>query len=412
LITDLGFSMTPEPPPLKTDSTETNESDGLGGFIDFIADALQTPASNGPMNWETLSQQLQAVQRGLVDVIQEYRDGRSCLAQISSVLDQAAQTVFLVWHDVTLAELADAPAQIANKAKITPRIAAAVQQLATECLSQRRIQASAISLSRTAVQETAKQNRLHQETGEAPPPEVRGHVVSIPIVVDAEIVGVLTTCFFSDTFPGHWLTAIAETAASAIGLSLASQRNSELERELAATSAIVDLATRLESASSFEGAGRVLCEELARHIGCPQVVTGFTKNKRCRILARSGSNDPLDPSRSRLFDAALDEVIIRETTIVWPASERTDRHSLLTLKQLAESEGQNCVVGVPIRNHSSDLIGAWLFLGGLDLRDEENHQNFIRACEHRLGTALMLVKNAQRSRWTKLLRSIGSRSSR
>jgi hypothetical protein len=396
--------MRPEVPPLQSETPDSSTS-SLGGFVEFIADTLQPQAEPAANSWEHLSHQLRTIQRGLVDVIQEHTDGRSCLSQISHVLDQAAQTVFLVWHDVSQAQLANDPAQIANKTEITPRIAAAVQQLATECFTQRKIQAAPIGI--------RANNESKPETEQQEGPlQTSGHVVSVPILVDAEVIGVLTTCFFADSYPGHWLTAIAETAASAIGLSMASQRNSKLERELAATAAILDLAIRVESADSFEEAGRILCEELARHIGCPLVVTGFNKGRQCRVLAVSGSTQVLDPSRNRLFEAALDEVTIRETTIVWPARPQSDRHSLLTLKQLAEAEDQKCVVGIPIRDHSSDVLGAWLFLGDFNLRDESGPQDFIRACEHRIGTSLFLVKNAQRSRWTKLLRSIGTKSTR
>jgi hypothetical protein len=77
--------------PIKNPQTQQRNG-ALGGFVEFIADTLQT------------------IQRGLVDVIQEHKDSRACLAQILKVLDEVAQTVFLVWHDVDQARLADAPA--------------------------------------------------------------------------------------------------------------------------------------------------------------------------------------------------------------------------------------------------------------------------------------------------------------
>lgn len=95
--------------PIKSPQTQ-QRNDALGGFVEFIADTLQTPDSSSSMDWEQLSHQLQTIQRGLVDVIQEHKDSRACLAQILKVLDEVAQTVFLVWHDVDQARLADAPA--------------------------------------------------------------------------------------------------------------------------------------------------------------------------------------------------------------------------------------------------------------------------------------------------------------
>lgn len=410
---------------------------GLDGFVDFIADALQngTPSDNDRDNtpalasWENLSRQLQTIQRGLEGVIQGHPDGRSCLTRIADVLSRTTRPVFLVWHDVSNGTFRTAAASdtISNDAQITPRITAAVQQLAKECVLQRKVQSAQISLAVTSNESNRPGTPASDitavpvspsTTADQKPLPVPGHVVSIPILVDAEIAGVLTTCFFADVYPRDWLTTIAEAAASAVGLSLTNQRTLDLERELAATAAIIDLAARVESAAtaaasdSFAGATRVLCDELAKHVGCPQVVTGFCKGQRCRVLAISGSRETLDPERTRLFEAALDEVTIRESTIVWPAEQPTERHSLLTLKQLAAHEQHDCVLGIPIRDHVGQVLGAWLFLGDLGLRDERTHRDFIRACEHRLGTSLLLVKNSQRSRWTKLVRSIGAKSSR
>ena len=95
-----------------------------------------------------------------------------------------------------------------------------------------------------------------------------------------------------------------------------------LDREVAATAAVVDLAARVQSAASVDSAGQTLCDDAARHLNVLQMAVGLTGvgESKCRLTAVSRGDGSVSPEhRESFLEAALDECLLRGETGVWPA---------------------------------------------------------------------------------------------
>ncbi|MDA1162363.1 MAG: efflux RND transporter periplasmic adaptor subunit [Planctomycetota bacterium] len=234
-------------------------------------------------------------------------------------------------------------------------------------------------------------------------------VVASPVTGVPAAGGCLAGAFQIGRETPAWLAGQIELAALILGHSLTDRNRIAAEQELAAAAAIIDLASRLERASTFSQACQILADEMSRHTGCPQVAIGTldSESGSCHLRACSGDlRTTLDTVERSSLEAALDEIVIRNERTVWPPESETQRLGLMTHRRLVEDGIATCVIGSPLRNRDGSVYGAWLFPGDSTLVESQATSRFILACEYRLAETLELVKRAQRPAWKRTLDQI------
>lgn len=177
----------------------------------------------------------------------------------------------------------------------------------------------------------------------------------------------------------------------------------ESRQETGAAAAVVDLAARIESCSTYAEATQQLADEAKRHTGSELVAVGVIpkRGRLCRLESTTSGN--LDDDRSRCLEAALNEVLIRETLTVYPGQSNTDRHGQLAVQQVAETFEAETVIAAPIHDASSNPIAVWLCLGPMNPATDAANTRFLHAASLRIGTSLDLVRRAEQPAWKQLL---------
>ena len=370
-----------------TDSRKPSVASGVpdaarevaSGFSEFIADSLpqqgtQSGAGNAAAHLLTLLRQLP-------QCLAESEDNISALTKMAGVLRRAGKLECLAWFEHGTRGLSEKPELVSTN----------------ESLELNR------ELSETAVRAAA--SRLTETCGVSRDGSA-WIVIASPVRGEPFLRGCLAGAFRIERESPAWLAGQVELAALILGNSLTDQNRIAAEQELGAASAIIDLAARLEKATTFDQACQTLAGEMSRHTGCPRVVIGVLKSESdsCRLLACSGERrSPLKATAKSALEAALDEVVIRDEESIWPPEVETQRTGLLTHRRLIDEGFASCVIGSPLRNRDGTVFGAWLFLGDSSLIEVPATRQFIRACEYRLAETLELIRRAQRPAWKRSL---------
>lgn len=363
-----------------------------GYTVDTAHSALQPSGLRGA------GASLRSVQQRLFDVVSQPRPDASCLQQLADLLRQATELFSLGWFEAdSSGRLAKAPSVV----HFVPQSEAAFEKVLNAAATEAARESS--TCSRTSLIDRQSGSSIN-ETFLA---------IAAPARSQSGIFGVLVGAFRASSQSSEALVGLIEAAAAAIGLNHCGQKLFVAEQEIAAIAAIVDLAVRLENSESATEACRVLANELARHTGQPIVAIGMQPRgkKSCRLMAINGeSTVSRDSERARALEAACDELLVRDGLVSWPPESVTERHGLLTLKQLQAVLRVSGIIGGPLRDHAGECVGAFVIGGAAEALHDEAIQQFVRACEHRVGGSLKLVRQAERPKWRRWLDGLRKKS--
>ena len=160
--------------------------------------------------------------------------------------------------------------------------------------------------------------------------------------------------------------------------------------------ALVELLGKLAAARSIAAATKCLVNELKSYLGATEVSLGLCRDQlvKCRLAATS-SAPVVDKFSdvSRLNEAVLQESTARSAGSMWPASESSNRHSLLSHQQFAEVKRAAAVVSTPLRSEDGVVVGA-LVAAFDDLENGQRAQNFLFASERGIATAITSTTQA------------------
>jgi hypothetical protein len=345
------------------------------GFTDFIVDSL--PLRGSQVATGDAAAHLLTVLRQLPQCLAESDDNFSALTKMAGVLRRSGKLECLAWFERGQRGLAGKPEIVTTLND--PGLHRELAETASRAAMSRMTETCGVSRDGSA-----------------------WIVIASPVQGGPVSAGCLAGAFRIERESPAWLAGQIELAALILGHSVTDRHRVTAEQELAAAAAIIDLAARLEKATTFDQACQTLADEMSRHTGCPQVAIGTlaSESDSCRLRACSGDRrSSLDSKTKAALEAALDEVVIRDEDSVWPPEAETQRSGLLTLRRLADEVSVKCVIGSPLRNRDGSVFGAWLFLGDASLVETPATRHFIRACEYRLIETLNLVKRSQRSAW-------------
>ncbi len=224
-------------------------------------------------------------------------------------------------------------------------------------------------------------------------------LVGVPITT-ANSPEVLLALFLSPSAPPDVLTTVVELAVSTLALYDLRTGSIALDREVASTAAIVDLAARVQSAAHVNAAAQNLCDEATRYLGVLQVAIAVTRSGEsgCRLTSVSRSEGSVSPEkRDSFLEAALDECLLRGEVGIWPPPPGAARHSLVTHKQLALRWNAESVVSVPLRTHEGDTVGAWVAIARCSDQALAT-AGFMQAAAPLMGAALRTLQRGERGR--------------
>lgn len=358
-------------------SSTASEKDS--GFSEFIVDSLSQQGQRG--NGTAHVAHLLTLLRQLPRCLEDSEDDLSSLERLSAVLGRAGQLDCLSWFDSRAGGISERPQShhCTSGMKLDDELA----ETALRAMTSRTTETCGVS-----------------RDGKS------WIVIASPVLDDPANSGCLAGGFRIAGESPAWLASLMELTALILGHSLAERNRLIAEQELAAASAIIDLAARIEVAETQDQACQVLADELSRHVGCPMAAIGVLASDEgsCRLIASSCSaSDAGADQRDTALEAALDEVVIHDSDTRWPPESESRRAGLLTHRRLVEQGFGDCVIGAPLRNRDGSVFGAWLLAGDTTLLKSPEVIRFLRACEFRLAETLELVKRAQRPAWRRSL---------
>lgn len=202
------------------------------------------------------------------------------------------------------------------------------------------------------------------------------------------------------------LTQLAATHISQWTLRNEGQSQSERLQDVAA---MVELNMGLGSAADFRAACQYVAVELAAYLGVRRVAVGWrsSSHSRCRLMAVSDvARCDRNARATRLFEAAMDEGVLRNKVTQWPGGEE-ERHGSLAHRTLCSVEPGSEVVSVPLRNRADEVVGALVVLnesaGGLD-----RAARFLELAERSIAASLDIRKQADGGPLRRAGRSLAS----
>jgi len=170
----------------------------------------------------------------------------------------------------------------------------------------------------------------------------------------------------------------------------------------------VELLAGIVDARDLDHACATAVGDLARLLNCRCAAVGLRRggSGRCRLRAISGvASVDKRSETARLFEAALDEALLRGDTTVWPPQDDQQRLGLLAHKGLCTTEGAATIISVPLRGDDSDAIGGLVAV--FDRADQSctRAQALLHAAERPVATALDARQRLQPGRVARLFAS-------
>jgi hypothetical protein len=237
-----------------------------------------------------------------------------------------------------------------------------------------------------------------------PAKSVQGMLLAAPVraAVGAEALVALYT---SRPCAPQVAAAQLEWAAAQIALWDAAHSQSAAQRQLAATAALVELQERLNQCDTLAESAARSVEELARWLGCRQVMIGTRHGpgEMCRLLASAG-DDPRELRSERHLAAAalMDETLDRARPCVWPPATGDAAGGLLMHRQFVERFHAASVLSVPLA-HDGTAANGVLFVVSETGRLPEEHDRFLRAAARPLAATLRARERSEKSPLFKLI---------
>lgn len=179
--------------------------------------------------------------------------------------------------------------------------------------------------------------------------------------------------------------------------------------EAATVAALIELVSRVQSASDVHSASQRLADSLQTHLGATTAVVGLCRRglSECRIAAISGGQiiDRLS-DETRQIEAVLQESVVRGFSAVWPVADRQNRHALMSHEQYSESLGGSTLVSMPLLSEEGQPAGCLLLVFSEADGRVAVAERFLRAGSGALGSCLHVLQKLADSQWLQNLRQL------
>ena len=174
----------------------------------------------------------------------------------------------------------------------------------------------------------------------------------------------------------------------------------QLDFEVNATSAILELTTDIKAATDLRSAVYALANGLQNHLQCEQVAIGLQKHGTVRLQALSGQSQFNRRTEVvHALEAAFAETVLRDDVSSFPTAE-TGRHCSLAHGQLADLSRADSIVSCPLKSKSGTTIGVATIVGSAPEMSGRQLHNLADCLIEPAGSALELVRRAE-GNWLK-----------
>ena len=230
-------------------------------------------------------------------------------------------------------------------------------------------------------------------------------LIAVPVLRTEGCFESVAAIFTAPPATADVLISVLELVVSQLALFDARSSLRRLDDANETAAAILDLISRLDSSADYATAANRLVQELAQFLDGPQVCLLTLQRSRLNLSAHTGFDYPTDEQQD-LIRAAGDEALIRGEAGIWPVSQATERHGLLTHRQLATRLGKEAVISLPLLDEASRPHGVLILTGDTDLIDPPDALAFLQALTVPLASCLTVLQRAERSAWSKWIGSV------
>ncbi len=178
--------------------------------------------------------------------------------------------------------------------------------------------------------------------------------------------------------------------------------------QLLATSALLDLSSRIVNTQDSNSACQTLVNALQCHFDARFVALALKPDRRLtgRLKAVSGIGDfDRNSQQAARLEAALNEVIIRGELTVHPAVG-AEQHQNLGHKRVRETFGVDAVLSIPLTDNEG-TVGAILIGGTAQKLFQEQSRSILKSASRPLGEAIRLSQQLEGGPLRKATRRIG-----
>ncbi len=228
---------------------------------------------------------------------------------------------------------------------------------------------------------------------------LENHVVAVPVLRRGGSPEGFCAVFLADNPPTGQSVELLQTVSTVMTLWQVWQEAADANRELTGVAAVLELCTDLAAAASTQEAAYRIVNEIRDFLGCERVALAMQSRwtRHCRLRAVSGlSKFDKRSSLVRAMEAAMDEAILADQTIVWTDNESHDALPCLAHRKFAAEAGADCIISGPLRNHRGELLGAWLLVGDGQLQTRSGDGHLIRLAGTPVGATLGLLEESRR----------------
>lgn len=174
------------------------------------------------------------------------------------------------------------------------------------------------------------------------------------------------------------------------------------------SAAIVELLSNLSRSTNFTQAAGQTASDLADYLGCRQIAIGSqdTTHTRCRLVGLSGCPQFDKAAKSvGLIEAALDETLRQQSSLVWTDQHSTENHELQPLQTVGEQLQAISILCVPLAS-SDQQADTVVCVVDLPLDRLKQTQCLLEAAGQPLANALHAAQRRSRltGNWKTALR--------
>jgi hypothetical protein len=222
--------------------------------------------------------------------------------------------------------------------------------------------------------------------------------LGVPVTVAPQQTDAL--CMVVRAEPGRVdpIALVLQLVAGHVTLWHSHQASCELDVEAANSAALLEVLSEVARSAEATSAAQLLVEQACRYLAAQRVALGLIAPgaKACRLIAVSGVTD-LDPHAtvSKLFEAVLNETLLRDEPGVWPIADDAVRHLLAAHRQLSEALGGAHVYSTRLYDADGNPVGAWAFVGSKESAFDLRRIGFLHACTATIGEHLALVRRSE-----------------
>ncbi|MFO0978540.1 MAG: HlyD family efflux transporter periplasmic adaptor subunit [Planctomycetaceae bacterium] len=264
-----------------------------------------------------------------------------------------------------------------------------------------------LAVSSSTLQTSSVDSQSRMILAALPVPAIPGHCLLLTDDSGA------TTCARPEGSAGHAPVMSPSTASALVSLmpilSEWGLKNSSRQSagEAATVAALIELVSRVQSASDVHSASQRLADSLQTHLGATTAIVGLCRRglSECRVAAISGGQiiDRLS-DETRQIEAVLQESVVRSFSAVWPVADCQNRHALMSHEQYSESLGGSTLVSMPLLSEEGQPAGCLLLVFSEADGRVAAAEQFLRAGSGALGSCLHVLQKLADSQWLQNLR--------